>query len=270
MSTKSKTAWVLALSAGLVSCELVSCEMTEDPKYHAVLNEITTHTHTTRACVLFDASFAAENTESTPETTSDEEPLTSVDMGLSVCWADANVGATSPEAYGLYFAWGETEMKDSYDWDNYVWMANGAGSEDKITAYRQDKDKLTTLRPAHDAATQIMGSAWRTPTKAEWAELMDHNRCQWQWTANYQGSGVAGYTVRSIKTGNHIFLPAGGFCYNSDFGFESIMGRYWASQLCDHETDGYAASAKLDPEGQSMSYDVRKNGLSVRAVCVNR
>ena len=39
-----------------------------------------------------------------------------VDLGLSVKWATCNVGATKPEEYGDYFAWGETQPKSNYDW----------------------------------------------------------------------------------------------------------------------------------------------------------
>ena len=42
-----------------------------------------------------------------------------VDLGLpsGTLWATCNVGASKPEDYGDYFAWGETKKKDVYDWD---------------------------------------------------------------------------------------------------------------------------------------------------------
>ncbi len=33
---------------------------------------------------------------------------TAIDLGLSVKWAEWNLGATAPEEYGAYYAWGET------------------------------------------------------------------------------------------------------------------------------------------------------------------
>ena len=42
-----------------------------------------------------------------------------VDLGLSVKWATCNIGAINPEEYGDYFAWGEVEPKEVYDWSTY-------------------------------------------------------------------------------------------------------------------------------------------------------
>ena len=46
-----------------------------------------------------------------------------VDLGLpsGTKWATTNVGATTPEGYGDYFAWGETQSKDTYRLENYKW-----------------------------------------------------------------------------------------------------------------------------------------------------
>ena len=37
-----------------------------------------------------------------------------VDLGLSVKWASCNIGATKPEEFGDYFAWGETDTKSHF------------------------------------------------------------------------------------------------------------------------------------------------------------
>lgn len=49
-----------------------------------------------------------------------------VDLGLpsGTKWATMNLGATSPEGYGNYYAWGETTTKSSYTLDNYKWYDN--------------------------------------------------------------------------------------------------------------------------------------------------
>ena len=54
-------------------------------------------------------------------------PITyvAVDLGLSVKWATFNLGASSPEEYGGYYAWAETETKDTYTWSNYRYGSGG-------------------------------------------------------------------------------------------------------------------------------------------------
>ena len=47
-----------------------------------------------------------------------------INLGLpsGTLWACCNVGATTPEGSGGYYAWGETEEKsEGYDWKNYIY-----------------------------------------------------------------------------------------------------------------------------------------------------
>ena len=55
-----------------------------------------------------------------------------VDLGLSVKWAACNVGATTPETYGDYFAWGETEPKTTYDWITYKWCNDSENTQNQV------------------------------------------------------------------------------------------------------------------------------------------
>lgn len=163
-------------------------------------------------------------------------PPNAVDLGLpsGTLWADRNVGAYSPEGYGDYFAWGETEPKSDYSWSTYKWC-NG-------TEYTQTKyctrslygsvDNKTTLEAADDAATANWGNQWRMPTKDELSELK--NECTWRWTTQ---NDVIGYKVTG-PNGNHIFLPAAGyrdFLYPNYFGSQ---GYYWSSSL-DEDPHGW-------------------------------
>ena len=123
-----------------------------------------------------------------------------VDLGLSVKWATCNVGAVSPEDYGDYFAWGETEPKDFYAWSTYKWCN---GSYDTLTKYCTDSkygtvDNKTVLDLEDDAAHVNWGGDWRMPTKAEQDEL--YNNCTWEWTTQ---NGVNGYKVTSKINGNY-------------------------------------------------------------------
>ena len=153
-----------------------------------------------------------------------------VDLGLSVKWAAWNVGATKPEEYGNYYAWGETSTKSTYDWSTYKWCN---GSYDTQTKYCTDSDYgsvdyKTTLELADDAARANWGGAWRMPTDAEWTEL--YVNCTRTWTDDYNGTGVAGVIKTSKINGNHIFLPAAG---RRQFSLNSVGSYcyYWSSSL---------------------------------------
>ena len=148
-----------------------------------------------------------------------------VDLGLSVMWATCNVGATKPEEYGNYFAWGETEPKTNYDWSTYKWCD---GTESNITKYN-DTDNLTTLLLEDDAAHVNWGGEWRMPSKKETQELIDN--CTWQWTTQ---NNTKGYLVTSKLNGNSIFIPAAGYYLNKTFvetGGNGTKGIYWTSDL---------------------------------------
>ena len=157
-----------------------------------------------------------------------------VDLGLSVKWATFNVGATKPEEYGDYFAWGETKPKSDYSWSTYKW---GDASSGKLTKYNTrgvfgTVDHKTILDIEDDAAHVNWGANWRMPTHAEQQELVDY--CYWSWTSNYNGTGVAGMIVRSSKAGytdKSIFLPASGLGDGANFYNVGSYGYYWSSSL---------------------------------------
>ncbi len=129
-----------------------------------------------------------------------------VDLGLpsGLLWATCNVGATKPEEYGDYFAWGETEPKEDYSEVTYRWCN---GSSTQLTKYCYDRlygfvDNKRTLEPIDDAATANWGGVWRMPTQAEQVEL--GTECTWIWTTL---NGVEGCKVFG-PNGNSIFLSS--------------------------------------------------------------
>jgi hypothetical protein len=145
-----------------------------------------------------------------------------VDLGLSVKWANMNVGAKKASGFGTYYAWGETKAKDYYSWNTYAWSK---GDSQFLTKY-STTDRRSELAPVDDAAHVNLGGGWRMPTVDEFEELI--NNCTWEWTMQ---DGVNGYKVTSKKTGNSIFLPITGFRYYAETQFRSIMGVYWTSSL---------------------------------------
>jgi len=130
-----------------------------------------------------------------------------VDMGLSVKWASVNLGASSPETRGDYYAWGETITKSTYSWSTYRFGTSASGPFSKYNTQSSygTVDNKTRLDLEDDAARVKLGGKWRIPTDAEWAELRE--QCVWIWTTQ---NGVNGYKVRAAN-GNSIFLPAGGY-----------------------------------------------------------
>ena len=151
-----------------------------------------------------------------------------VDLGLpsGLKWASCNVGATSPEEYGGYYAWGEVEEKSNYSWSTYKWCN---GSYDTQTKYCTSSscgtvDNKTTLDPEDDVAHVQWGGNWRMPTKTEQDEL--RSECSWFWTSV---NGVNGYQVTG-PNGNSLFLPVAGCRYGEDVILRGANG-FWSATL---------------------------------------
>lgn len=190
-----------------------------------------------------------------------------VDLGLpsGLLWATCNVGANSPEEYGDYFAWGETEGynsgKNYYDWSTYKWCN---GTYTSMTKYCTDSyygsvDNKTVLKLADDAARANWGGSWRMPTREEQDEL--RNNCTWTWTTQ---NGVNGCKVTG-PNGNSIFLPAAGDRLNSSLDDAGSYGYYWSSSLStDNSSSAYSLGFHSDLV--FWSYGYRLYGLSVRPV----
>ena len=193
-----------------------------------------------------------------------------VDLGLSVKWATCNVGASKPDENGEYFAWGETNSKEEYDWPSYKHCAGR--SWDSMIKYNCDKkygqdgytDDKTILESQDDAASVNWGGSWRMPTMEELQELIDN--CNWTWTTQ---NGKAGYMATSKKPGfegHSIFLPAAGDHMGSVPRSAGKMGAYLSSSL-DTDCPEYANYLFLTEEhviGQKVQ---RFIGSSVRPIC---
>ena len=210
------------------------------------------------------ASSPSAVSNSTTSTTGTHNGHEWVDLGLSVKWATCNVGASSPEDYGSYFAWGETSPKSEYTWANLKYCNDTTG--DSFSKYNQNqggtKDNRTVLDLSDDAARANWGGSWRMPTDAEFQELID--KCTWTWTTM---NGKNGYKVVSKSNGNSIFLPAAGYrdgaylLYNAGIG-----GHYWSSSLYTDYPDN-ACSLRFDSDYYFTYADYRCYGRAVRPVC---
>ena len=220
---------------------------------------IGTFTYTDKSVTLERSVFSRKNQLESYATFIDESHE-AVDLGLSVMWASCNVGASSPEEYGDYFAWGETEPKSDYSWDTYKWCN---GSETNLTRYNTQSeygavDYNTQLKLSDDAARANWGGKWRMPTMAEQDELCKN--CTWTWTTQ---NGVNGYRVSSKKNGNSIFLPAAGYRYGTTLKVAGSEGYCWSSTLCSCYL-GY--DLDFFPDNVIGYIIARFFGLSVRPV----
>ena len=190
-----------------------------------------------------------------------------VDLGLpsGLLWATCNVGADAPEDYGDYFAWGETQPKDTYNWSTYQYC-NGSSStltkycNNSSYGYNGFTDNLTTLLPEDDAATANWGNDWRMPTKEEWQELYNNTTVTWT-TQN----GVNGLLF-TASNGNSLFLPAAGNRWYDELYYVGNYGYYWSSSLYTVNPDYAWYFFYFNSGSTGMSRYYRYYGHSVRAV----
>lgn len=194
-----------------------------------------------------------------------------VDMGEAGIWATCNVGANSPEEYGLYFAWGETEgYPDAksgkiFSWPDYK---HGSSITDlfkyNTQSDRGSVDNITVLEPEDDAAHIILGGDWRIPTSEELNAL--YNACDASWVENYEGTGVNGNLFKlKIDSSKQLFFPSAGYAERGSMKLQGSQGRYWSSSL--YTSISYYAyyslfqSSNNLPKGNTYRY----YGLPVRA-----
>ena len=201
-----------------------------------------------------------------------------VDLGLpsGTLWATRNVGASAPEDYGDYFAWGETQPKNdsvnTYMWyrsDNYYPYYSGYTKYCTVGDYGYNGlvDNKTELDPSDDAATANWGAEARMPSFEQFQELCDY--CTWQST---QHNGVYGQLATG-PNGNTIFLPAAGYRWLESLNDVGSDGVYWSRTLNSSSPNNayhlYFRSGVVS--GDVVWYDFnRYGGFSVRAVRVSQ
>ena len=193
-----------------------------------------------------------------------------VDLGLpsGLLWATCKVGASNPEDFGDYFAWGEIATKGTYEWSNYG-LCNGG--EDQVTKYCNNSsfgdngftDNLTTLTASDDAAPANWGAGWRIPTREEISELKSN--CTVTWTTQNE---VNGYLF-SGSNGNSIFIPAAGYRSSDNLYHDGTNGNYWSSSLYTDEPS-QVHILEFGSSNCILNFSNRNLGYPVRAVCQSR
>ena len=221
-------------------------------KKFETMSQYNAYTADTENFILPNVSLTVDNNTvhynpSTPPTPSHDF----VEIG-GVKWATMNVGANSITDTGLYFQWGDTqgytasqvgsgEGQKYFGWEDYKWTEDGGSTMSKYTCSGSsgsgsgsgsgsEGDGLCELQPSDDAVTAAWGGSWRMPTTDEYAAL--GAAVNSAWTADYQGSGVAGL-VCTDKTDSSkvLFFPACGHCINDGVYNVGSHGYYWSSSL---------------------------------------
>lgn len=211
------------------------------------------------ACLLMESCSSEKENSPIPDSGTSSS-VTAVDMGVSVKWADKNVGATRPDVYGGYYAWGEIWKKSEYSWFTYDFSNDKDGYE--FWKYNTKEsygyiDSLIVLEEQDDVASQLLGKKWRIPTTEEWQELIDN--CSWEWGKVNNINGM----VVTASNGNSIFLPAAGHKYDG-------MRYYSEGSYCDYWSSTLNSDYPREAVGMRNGYvrtDYRYNGFSIRAVC---
>ena len=157
-----------------------------------------------------------------------------VDLGLpsGTKWATMNIGASAPEDYGNFYAWGEIETKEDYSWKTYKYFFDNNGNyvpyDDK---WQVESGELTDIGnniagTEYDVAHMKWGDSWEIPTIAQMDELQNKEYCEWAWTFI---NGIEGYFITSKLNGKSIFLPACGLFHSIYRNLMNKDGYYWLS-----------------------------------------
>ena len=206
-----------------------------------------------------------------------------VDLGLrsggnKILFATMNIGASAPQEYGDFFAWGETSKRYTsivalsnitiFDGGSFVQNNAPYYSGSTYTKYNTTDNKLT-LDAADDVASVMWGGEWRMPDKADLEFLLNSTYCTAARTANYNSTGVAGIVVtgKNDYAGNSIFLPAAGRGVNDSVFGAGDYGYYWSRSRYESPAS-LAYSLNFSESSRSVGNNFRYYGCSVRPVLV--
>ncbi len=244
--------------------KVVSQEVDKNGKYLVQVSGLTS------SCTYYYLAFLSTGTTilvgEVKSFTTKEFAFAAIDMGLSVKWANANLGATAPEGYGDYYAWGETEPKENYSWSTYKWCN---GSYDSLTKYNVYShygivDNNLVLDLEDDVAHVKLAGKWRIPTSGEMYELIstwDNSSYQWELKSL---NGHDGWLVTYLVNNNSIFLPAAGYRYDNVLSYDGV-GYYWSSSFFLNGAAMYMHVDHVQVYGTVDTY-CRRYGFSVRPV----
>lgn len=213
------------------------------------------------AFLLLSLVVCAVSANAQSESANNDVVAEAVDLGLpsGTMWASCNVGAKAPEELGDYFAWGETETKQSFKRDEYLHIKP---NQENVMALKRvftdlGKDIAGTK---YDVATAKWGENWKMPTLIQVQEL--EQNCTWEWATI---NGTNGYKITSKKNGNSIFLPAAGSKASQRTSNINFYGLYWTSNMYS-ANDAYNLILDQTNSVSRRQMSLRSMGYSVRPV----
>ena len=222
--------------------------------FRAYFDPVTTGAKTRTRLII-----AGESEEIGNDTPEQEEKMELVDLGLSVKWANKNLGAKTAERPGYFLSWGELNPKIDYLFDRYEFY------NQSIRSYQNIGTDISATQ--YDAAYSHLGDKYRMPTKAEMQELID--RCT---ITNETLNGVDGFRIMG-PNGNSIFMPASGYKYLEAVKYTSDNSQnkkcvfYWTSEAYNSGTSAYAYSFTMGTDGsRTVTRFARASGLVIRPV----
>lgn len=203
-----------------------------------------------------------------------EFQIVPVDLGLSVLWANANVGASSIYDIGGYYAWGEHETKSIYEMDNYFdyYVNAEVGGHINKGFHVFSTNDMSLLGTEYDTAQQILGGKWRMPTPEEFKELFEKCNITTE-RKDLSSDKFVGYYKIKGPNGKAIALPFGG--EKTGHSYYKIGGYYWTTDLYKRETiPSKAIAANLGDfkisgfkkAKMALIEYYRSTGMNVRAV----
>ena len=188
-----------------------------------------------------------------------------IDLGLpsGTKWACCNVGASAPEQYGSFYAWGETNTKSVYNGVTYSYYngsdTDGDGNIDEnLSVVNIGSDIAGTQ---YDVATTNWGEQWQIPTSTQWEELIDNCTIKWITQDDINGREFTG------PNGTAIFLPVAGVRIGWEYYDKGGYGNYWSSTL--KEGEKYKLNAyglHFGKNDMLWRYFGRDGGFSIRPV----
>lgn len=198
--------------------------------------------------------------------------IEAVDLGLSVMWANANIGAKSEDDYGYYIAWGEELEKSHYDLDNYFDFRVEA-PKGGMVRYIYDKFNeagASLIGTEYDTATKYLGGNWRMPTPEEVQELINNCEMKEEYVKDQNNHISLTYTIATGPNGQFIYFPHGG--YKDGNELDKRYALFWTANLPNINPEkGEAMAASTGDFGHGNKMGIIKKrrcfGLSVRAVC---
>jgi hypothetical protein len=186
-----------------------------------------------------------------------------LDLPSGTLWTTCNLGAKEPIAAGNFYAWGETEPKDEYNWDTYKF-----GDKSTLNKYTED-DGLDTLEPTDDAAYIELGREYHVPSYDQVYELMRNTKSKHFMADN----GVNCIELKSIRNDKSIIFPMSGFYSNTDAinpkklcskNFETLI---WVSCLSNGvDLHATALNINFHKNEQFITFKNRCNGFQIRPV----